>query len=56
MESAIVATCQEKEATYAENDMWFFDDPRELTNLRNNWQKGVLDKPLNLTDYCGKIT
>ncbi len=43
------------EEAYAEGDLWFIDDPGELT-LRHNWRKDILDSLLERTEYCGKIT
>ncbi len=42
----IIETCRTKEDADAEEDLWFSDDPRELT-LRQNWKKDILE-------YCGK--
>ncbi len=50
----IMKTCSTTEETYAEDDMWFIDDPYELT-LRQNWKTDVLDTLLERAEYCGKI-
>ena len=44
--------CQGMEKTYADDEMLFFGDPRELT-LRRNWRKDELDNLLNRIEYCG---
>ncbi len=48
---AMFVTCSEKEATYIENEMWFFDDPQKLNKLLHHWNDTLLD----LTEYCGKM-
>ncbi len=44
----MMTSCQTIEETDAMEDMWFYDDPRELTQ-RQNGKKYILD------EYCGKI-
>ncbi len=51
---AMFKSCPTMEETYSEEDLWFIDDPRELT-LRHNWKKDILDELLKRTEYCGKI-
>ncbi len=58
----IFLTCPEKTQVQTENDLWFFNETREITNLKNSYlnqirEKGLLSALLNLTqpDYCGKI-
>ena len=48
----VTSTCSAMEETFAKDDLWFIDDPRELT-LRHNWRTDVLDTLLERTEYCG---
>ncbi len=50
----MVKSCSTMEKEYSEDELWFIDDPRELT-LRHNWKKDILDDLLERTEYCGKI-
>ncbi len=49
-----INTCPPMEEAFAKDDMWFIDDPRELT-LPHNWRTDALDTLLERTEYCGKI-
>ena len=48
----VMNICPTMETDYADDELLFFDDPRELT-MRHNWKKNELDKLLERVEYCG---
>ncbi len=51
---AMAKSCSTMEEACTEEDLWFIDEPQELT-LRHNWRKDILDELLERTEYCGMI-
>ena len=49
-----INSCPPMEEAFDNDDMWFIDEPRELT-LPHNWRTDALDTLLERTEYCGNV-